>query len=492
MLRSLVTIWAAWFLIGVSSAGASVRVEYSASKIHGLIDFVMAVSGEPYHAPVFRELYIRSSLQTASSEKKLKLLEGLKPSLAQTIPRPASVTGGKIGPSVLTLIITQSLSAKDLSDLSRRSLGFLPADEHGKFFSILRAFEPVYEELVWKPNQAELLERKVKLEALAAEIHLDQLFEKAEQFYQSSWPEEVPFVVGLYPVPFLKGVPNTPVSLSLGSIEVHGVRTGLKRDSTAENFAAVFHELCHSLYESRSDSIVKTFEAAFQRSPSLARNHAHQWINEALATALGNGLAYELANKGKLDQGPWYNHATVDGFAKEIFPLVRNYVNARKPLDSELIAKAISLYSKKYPDSLRTFADVLTNFFLAHNASFLQKPNPRRALENSFFVSSYSIISPLTNAETLDSFKNHPSTAILIFSEAETQQMKNFAQQVPFLKTHLNTLLKMRNKSFFASLDRNGKAYLVIKAGTDEEYRLAVEKMKSIGKFDPLQPIYSF
>ena len=64
----------------------------------------------------------------------------------------------------------------------------------------------------------------------------------------------------------------------------------------------VFHEICHSLYEAQPPAFQHEFERYFTESSSPHARLAYQQVNEALATALGNGWAYARAGGGQDDK----------------------------------------------------------------------------------------------------------------------------------------------------------------------------------------------
>jgi hypothetical protein len=65
-------------------------------------------------------------------------------------------------------------------------------------------------------------------------------------------------------------------------------------------------------------------------------------MNEVLATALGNGYVYEQLD-GKIDDGDWYNRKYISLMAKQIYPLVTEYINEKK-IDRSFIDNYIKQY----------------------------------------------------------------------------------------------------------------------------------------------------
>jgi hypothetical protein len=487
-------------MIGLSLASfasfAQVKVEYRVSEPLGLIDFVMAISGEPHHAPAIRQVFLTSQYNTPETQEKIRQIESMQKSLSKEIDFNTSFPGRSQGVTVRQLIETQSLFSKNLQDLSQRSLGLLPKSEHAEFFNILNAFDPIYQDLIWKKHRADLLVHQRKLETLGRKIDLNGLFAKAESFYRAQWPKGVPFVIGLYPVPFLKGSRNSTNSSSIGSVEIHGVLVGDKLKQSHQDingsFGVIFHELCHSLYDSQTESFMKEFDGFFLSNQSPYRMQGYDWINEALATAIGNGWAAEIANKGRKDEGSWYNHPIIDGFAKEIYPLTKKYLDEGRQMDKNFVDQAISIFAKKFPDSIYQFSSLFNAVTLISNDSIIKNTALKKSLRDSFQIWDLESNSRIAAEETKTAIKASSSSVILVFSQGEISDVEKLAQGIPFLQKQIKLLGSMKNRSIFAGLDEVGRAYVAIKAASDIEVGLAIEKLKAIEKIDLHQPVIEF
>ncbi len=326
---------------------AAKLVEYKISRMHGLIDFAYALTEEPHRAPGVREIYVRSSEGTLKVKTAIEDIRSLSGVLHSGFDFSSPVMSRQEGATVMDLTVVQSIWARDLEDLSQRVLGLMPLADHKKFFDALKVLEPVYGKLIWSSSSTELEKHKRKLDELAVKVNLDEMFKQAERFYRGQWPEKTPFLIGLYAVPFIKGFQNSTNSHSMGSVEEHGVMVGVKSKELPGSFGVIFHELCHSIYESQSNEFKKEFESYFKSSSSLYKNQAYMWINEALATALGNGWAYEKAGEDPSRKNLGTIKLQLMDTARA-FILWLKITCAKCPLDKDFVVKAIEIFFYKH------------------------------------------------------------------------------------------------------------------------------------------------
>ncbi|MGZ3799271.1 MAG: hypothetical protein ACXVCL_03880, partial [Bdellovibrio sp.] len=332
-------------------AQAKVNVEYRISRIQGLVDFAFAISGEPHYSPGLIELFEKSPYNTPEMKITVDKLKSLQQSFHNSFHDSVGSKYRKDGQNVMDLFTIQSIYAKDLKDLSIRTLGLLPTADHLTYFTEIKKIETIYNKLIWKNLGPKLFLHKGKLEAISKKAGMDQMFSKAEKFYNAKWPTETPFVIALYPVPYIEGFKNSTTSHSIGSVEVHGVMMVKenKENQIAGSFGVIFHELCHSVYDAQSNQFKLDFESYFLNNPSAYSAQAYTWFNEAAATAIGNGWAYARATNGILDDKEWYNDNTIDGYAKEIYPLVKESLEKGQSINKAMVAKFVEAYEKRFP-----------------------------------------------------------------------------------------------------------------------------------------------
>jgi hypothetical protein len=480
------------FFASLSSFSA-VKVEYKISRPHGLFNFVQAISGDVNQAPSLREIFDKSIYNKSDLQHMLSIYKGLNTYLSRSnMPSNDEVIPGRYpGRPLKDILLTQSIFAKDLADFSQRALGILPMKQHEEFFSVLKKFEPAYLDLIWNKSSSELSRHKTDLEKMAAESNLDTLFAKAAIFYRANWPDDVPFTVGLYPIPFIDGFKNSANSHSVGTVEDHGVMIGLNKQDIAGSFSVIFHEICHSLYDSQAPEFMKNLSSYFTDSTSPYRDSAYKWFNEAAATAIGNGWVFTTVSKGE-KLATWYNDPIIDGFAKEIYPLTRDYVVQGKPLDRAYIDQTVALFSKKFPESIYLYKDQLHHLTFIHEGTVLKSSEARDFFISRFAIAGFAGSAPIDHPMTIQTANADRNTLFLVFNNAEGKQLEHLVAGVPFLKRNFLTLISLKNRSYFAALDENSRTYVVVKAENKQEFIAALDKMKLQLRIDPKTPVQSF
>jgi hypothetical protein len=402
------------------------RVEFSMNKIHSLVVFVEAISGNPHRPPALKEAFDASKF--AKAPDALAKIEAFK-----KLDKPFNKFLDYDGPdernngiNVRDLIVIQSGFAKDLKNLRERTLGLLPSAELNSLIAILTHFQPIYETLIWNPNEKELAKIVDAFNANGAKWKVDALFEKAVKFYKASWPSDQVFTVSFYPIPSTAKLSN---GQSYGAFESVGIIIG---DSNLEGkFGVVFHEMCHSLYAAETVEFQKNLSDLFMNHKSKFGRVAYTWLNESLATAIGNGWAYEKT-KGKMDKTEWYHHSKIDGFSHALYPVVTKYLAAGRTLDVDFVNAAVAAFEKKFPTALDELETYMGEIILLASSDFSPMADMRRELRQQFSISSLSSSAPIEAPQILRSVAaNARATLLVVVSAAELKKAAALDSVVP-------------------------------------------------------------
>ncbi len=466
----------------------SLKVEYKVSRVHGLFDFAMTIAGEPHHAAGIKMLFETSKENTPQVQKAIAAIQKLNRSLGIGIQFATPVASRPRGSSIGEILVSQSLFAKDLGDFQNRSLGLLTSSDQAELFEALAQIEPVYDRLVWKKSLSSLKAHQKKLEALAKRADLDQMFSSAVKFYRAQWPAQVPFSIGLYPVPFIKekSFINGTSSSSHGSMEEHGVSIGVDDDLDG-SFAVIFHELCHSVYAAQADEVMTELDRYFMSSPSRYKVQAYNYINEALATSIGNGWAYERVT-GRLDKS-WYNNEYIEGFARVIYPMTKDYLDSGRAIDQAFITRSIDYFAARFPDAPFEFHAIFNKVIIISEGNTIRSAELKRVFRSNFNISGYSGGTPLLDPETLDDAKKTDSTLVVVITNDQIDAFAKFAAKVPFLLAHLGEIKNMDRNQFYSALDENGRPYIVLKLADESKLEESVAHLKALKSIDPKKAV---
>ncbi|MBT1696720.1 hypothetical protein KK083_07535 [Fulvivirgaceae bacterium PWU4] len=152
-------------------------------------------------------------------------------------------------------------------------------------------------------------------------------------------------------------------------------------------------------------------------------------MNEVLATALGNGYVFENLNKAR-DTGTWYNWRYIDLMAKQVYPVISDYIKGKKAIDKNFVDAYIKLYEQNYSGWINEPDHVMTyRFVLSENR---QDFRSFRALYP--YCTSYEAATPVSEA-SIERIKETPLTKIIIVSKSHAVQLSLIKRKFPELKT---------------------------------------------------------
>lgn len=395
-MRSLFTL----ILIVFSTSVHAVEVKFTTSHIHGLYVFVQTISGEPNRSSLLKNVYLNSSYKNKANDQLLEEFSKLQSELKKIyFKKSDDLEERSSSTDASELFLIQSVLSKDLADFRSRTSGLLNFEQQNHLFEILEKFRNMYDLLVWENNVIQLGQLKNKLEKIGKTVNLNLLFDQAIRFYGSKWPVSEKITISLYPIPYRKEHGNTSAE-SLGNIESVGV---LMTDKDLEGtFGVIFHELCHSIYNQESIEIKNLINRTYQMSSSDYAKYAYENINEALASAFGNGWI-PLLLQGKLDNSDWYADRVINLFSKAIYEDVMIYIKKKKTIDEPFIQKSIKVFEKTFPNAPLEFSNILKRALIMTDGNEINYHDIEKSMRDLFHSRALNGSSPLDHAESQES-----------------------------------------------------------------------------------------
>ena len=412
-------------ILSAVPAFAKIKVEISTSKVHSLFGFVQAIAGDSHRPPELTRTFNKSKFNDDKAKNKIKKFQELDAQFRKSVEFGKAPPGRNDGVQIGKLIEIQSAFAKTLPEFRERILSHLPVEDIEKMISTLEFFEPIYDELIWKPNVKALEKVQADFKIKTEKWKLDEMFDRAKIFYNAKWPDAQAFHVSLYPIPHDGKVSN---ATSLGAFESVGIIIG--RADIEGNFGVLFHEMCHSLYDAQSSVFQQQLADWFYKNPSPFGVVAYGWLNEALATAIGNGWAYERA-KGGNDKGEWYHQEKVDSFGRALHPKVVEYLNAKKPIDETFVTFAVKAFAEKFPQALLEFESLMADIVILTDGRVGPGTDVRRSLRAKFLMPSISGGSPIDSTTSKSLVKDTQSPVFLIALNESRAQIENLEDVLP-------------------------------------------------------------
>jgi len=175
-------------------------------------------------------------------------------------------------------------------------------------------------------------------------------------------------------------------------------------------------------------------------------------MNEVLATDLGNGYVYEQLD-GKTDTYDWYNRKYINLMAKQIYPLVKEYIDEKKPMDKNFIDKYIQTYEVNFPDWINELDNIMTyRYVLSENE------NDFTAIGRMFRYRSRTQYDSEITGTSIEKMKETPLTKVIIIS-------KNNSQKLKLIKSKFKELKKWQfkaDKEFAEKILLDDKSQLIV------------------------------
>ncbi|UUW09625.1 hypothetical protein NLG42_02220 [Flavobacterium plurextorum] len=344
-------------------------------------------------------------------------------------------------------IVKKNLIETDnLKDFKIRSIGFIPNKQLNDLAASILEFTPIYNELIYNPNKEKFEKQLVEITKYAKEHDMEKYFQTGLTFYNSSWDTSIPFEIAFYPLPNSKGF----TAQAFCNNFISAVQTDL--DSYKDLFSVMLHETYHIIYDEQSLEVKKDIDSYFKQNKSKCSNYAYQLMNEVLATALGNGYVYEQLD-GKIDAGDWYNRKYISLMAKQIYPMITEYINRKKPIDKSFIDNYINLYEKNYPNWINDLDNIM-----AYRYVISENEEDVSAIRRMFrYRSRTEYDSELTEA-SIDKMQKTPLTKVIIIS-------KNSAEKLKLVQRKFAELKKYKfnpEKEFIDMIFLNDKSQLII------------------------------
>lgn len=463
---------------GAIGSNAQEIIELSVSKPYCLFHFLEASSGSgPAVSPTLKQ-YVAPLQQDRDFQKICEDFRQVK--LHYTISRDEYPSGRRNNRSTKDLIIIALVGSQSLPEFEKRAIGILPNTEYLKLTQSLRAAEPFYNRMIWTDNLEKLEFQKQKLGQMKSKA--TEVFKAARTFYRSSWTDQIPFIVSLYPIPGKRGSSSaTPHANSLC--------VGVLTEETAhvERMGVVLHEICHVLYDEQPAAFQHEIQGWFDSSTSDYAPAAYSFFDEALATAIGNGWAYKKIS-GKMDDTDWYNNTYINGFAKALFPMTESYLNEGRAIDQSFVEKAIALFAERFPQSLTDYG-ILFNQCSVYTD--IETNDDRGALldtiETRFRLSSFSLSAPVLDPKSVEMLQTTPGTQVLVIDrnhQANWAALSGLFPELAALKQQ-----DITHSALISFIDKQKRPIVLLFARKESEVKLLVDKMAELGSFDRNQAV---
>lgn len=199
---------------------------------------------------------------------------------------------------------------------------------------------------------------------------LPDLIERASRFYQAQLSARAVFAFN-----FLARPTGGEPSLNGEQLENHSLIEVMRVGNQVNaNLDVTLHELCHYFYARASREKERQLMARFAEAQRPEAIAAFNLLNEALATAIGNGLVNRLLmGPSRFEaylrhEGSFYNDPFLDPLAKAIYPRVEQALAQDEHLsDAGFVRDYLALAERSLGDRLRSPIPLLRTMAAAHD-----------------------------------------------------------------------------------------------------------------------------
>lgn len=423
--------------------GQTYKVNIKYSKLAATYNFIQKLS-DYYPDNEYKEVFKNSAFNTPQYLSLISQLDTL--SLQESMPFQGYPYGQKQAFQTISLIEKNLINSNTVEDFVSRTFGVLPNDQIFALAQIISEFEPIYQKLIYLPNK-ESFDKKVEEIATYVEtVNLSQYFNSGLIFYGTEWDSSVPIDIAIIPTIEKSGFTAT----AFMNNAVSEVPISFEQNDIL--FCVLMHEIYHLLYDGQSLKLKQEIEKWFIDNQSPNSQYAYLLLDEALATALGNGYVFEGFNK-ETDKEDWYNIKYINLMAQKIYPLVKSYIKNKKTIDQYFIEQYIKIYDDNFSEWPNELDHILTyRFILSENRDDF------KLFRKQYRYASKSVFQTEINESNLENLKQIPLTKVIIVSGSHSKKLNLIKNTFPELK---RWSYNAKNEFIYKKL-LNDKTYIII------------------------------
>ncbi|MBS1605503.1 MAG: hypothetical protein JST42_22760 [Bacteroidetes bacterium] len=392
----------------------------------------------------FKKLYLASAFNLENYRRLITRFDSLNIDLSYEYTDYPY--GQKIGGSTISLLRKELVNAADLSHFRLNAIGIIPNADLQTLSEVLVAFEPVYRQIVYEPGRAGFENQLDRLRRLIDSVDMSTWFSMGLKVYNSSWDQTIPFQFVFYPMPKAKGFSAT----ALYNIAISGIPADYSNYDKV--LGVMLHEIFHIEYDEESLAFKKNIRQWFAENPRRTSRYAYLLLNEAMATAMGNGYVYGRLIGGE-DTAAWYNRKYTNWMAKKMYSLVRSYIDNGRSIDRPFVDRYIQLYDDNFREWITEKDNVLTDrYVLSDSAADFD------VIDANYPYRSMSQYETGISRLTLEKIKKAPITKIVIISKDNRRRLSLLKQTF----AELSNWTPAAARDFNHSVWLNDRTWLII------------------------------
>jgi len=441
-MKKMLILFTLLFFTRVTLAQNAIPFKVVYAELYATYDFLEKIA-DNYPENAFKAEFTKSNYNIEKYKNLIRQLDTLKIDYAYNFEQYSPTLKSALASR--SLIEKNLIDSKTIKEFKAKSFGIIPNEELSNLSKVIEAFIPIYNELIFEPNK-EIFENhlsSINKELLGNKV--SKIYNEVMKFYGSDWDTDIPFEVIAYPTVGKSGIG------ARAFLNVSIIRFPLNFKSYDILFSVMLHEIFHIGYDSQPMSLKNNLKTWFSHTPSGNSQYAFLLLNEVLATALGNGYAYEKL-KGKVDVEDWYYVKYVNLMAKEIYPTVVKYLAQGKTIDEEFVKTYVSIYDSRFSNWSKELDNIMT-----YRVILCDDIDDTRYFRRNYSYTLHKTI-PSVTLKGLQDIKQQPLTKVIILSKLHKKKLnlvKNNFSELKDIKFH-------PNKEFVKVIDLMDRTKLII------------------------------
>lgn len=381
--------------------------------------FMEKIHGGGEH--VYKSLFQASRFNTVGNRQLLEQLDSLQ--LHHSFQYPEYPAGTKMPGFTEALLKKQLIASNTLGEFKQRAAGLCTNRDLRELCHLLAVFAPVYDSLIFFPEQRSFLDQVATLNEYCKNRQIEKYFELGASFFGLDWPADLPFEVAVYPLPQSTAF-SAEAFVNCAAMAMPSTPAG-----AAVQMSVLMHEIFHVQFDEQSAAQKKSYMEIVHDQHWPGAQYAWLLLNEALATAAGNGYVYEKLN-GRADTTDWYDNRYIREMARLMYPLLREYFETGKQMDRQFVKSYLELYRLNCTQWLREPEHVLAfrNMISEDEQDFYL------LLQKYPYCSWFEFEDKFTPGN-LDKIIRSPGSKILVVSKNHEKNLKMIAEFFPELRS---------------------------------------------------------
>ncbi|MBF0363681.1 MAG: hypothetical protein HQK49_21865, partial [Oligoflexia bacterium] len=254
----------------------------------------------------------------------------------------------------------------------------------------------------------------------------------------------------------------------------------------------IFHEMAHRIYDSENIDFQKKFEIFFKQNTKASEESTSELLNgnllnEAMATALGNGIAYKQFT-GNLDPSNWYNDFAINALGKAIYPKIENYLDQKKKIDEDFVDYVLVKYNEILPRELKKLQVLFKNILITADEKIIHSDDIIEILSSHVGYLNPTYSSPFDHPYSIEGFKTLPATRniLLVLSSSEFNRLKSINSIFPEIQNWEKIYFDLNKKTewVFKGTADNKRIFYIFNVSSKENMLKLLTKLQQSDKLE--------